>query len=214
MSVTTLAQAYQIIKFHWFCWSINLFRKQNHNTNGPPRKNLTAFHPGSQSVTALTTTSKCPGISNQLLTTRWLLPSHHITTKTQLSTAAVVKAERRSHLRPHPFCTVINSYLWDLFQLMGRVLTLTSRSGLVKIVSPLSAECVRVLLDYVSAGFLLSVMLAPSFFHTLYRSSTHSFNQQFLLFSLNLSSAFAPPPPLSPPSPHSPPVRPPTLESD
>lgn len=96
---------------------------------------------------------------------------------------------------------------------MGRVLTLTSRSGLVKIVSPLSAECVRVLLDYVSAGFLLSVMLAPSFFHTLYRSSTHSFNQQFLLFSLNLSSAFAPPPLLSPP-PHSPPVRPPTLESD
>lgn len=69
MSVASLAQTYQI-KFHWFCWSINLFRKQNHNTNRPPRKNLTAFHPGSQSVTALTTTSKCPGISNQLLTTR------------------------------------------------------------------------------------------------------------------------------------------------
>lgn len=140
---------------------------------------------------------------------------YQVTTKTQLSTAAVVKAERRSHLHPHPFCAVINSYLWDLFQLMGRVLTLTSRSGLVKIVSLLSAECVRVPLDYVSAGFLLSVVLAPSFFHTLYTSSTHSFNQQFLLFSWNLSSAFAPPPRLSLfPPPRSPPVRPPTLESD
>lgn len=202
MSVTTLAQAYQIIKFHWFCWSINLFRKQNHKTNGPPRKNLTAFHPGSQSVTALTTTSKCPGISNQLLTTRWLLPSHHITTKTQLSTAAVVKAERRSHLRPHPFCTVINSYLWDLFQLMGRVLTLTSRSGLVKIVSPLSAECVRVLLDYVSAGFLLSVMLAPSFFpyslqiiYSLIQPAVPSLQFKSLFC---LCPASPSPPPLSP----------------
>lgn len=66
----------------------------------------------------------------------------------------------KHHLCSHPFCIVINSYLWDLFQMMGRVLTLTRRSGLVKIVSS-SAEYVSV------AGLCFCWILALCHTHNL-----------------------------------------------
>lgn len=139
-----------------------------------------------------------------------------MTATAQLSTTVVLSRLKQG---PPSFCIVINIHLWDLFQMMGQVLTLTRRSGLVKIVS-LAAECVSV------AGLCFFWILAfchthplPST-HTLFFSPvlgtdhplTHSTSSASQLFkSLSLYSAPLLP---FPSTPHPPPVRPPTPESD
>ena len=105
----------------------------------------------------------------------------------------------RARLYPYPFCIVINSYLWD-FQMMGQVLTLTRRSGLVKIVS-LSAECCWIMFLLDSCLLSRSLLFFPLLFsyslqiiHSLIQPAEPSPR-------LNLSSPFTPPPPFRLPPP-------------
>lgn len=128
--------------------------------------------------------------------TRQTLPSpHNNDNSTIINNSSVVRQG------PPLFCIVINSYLWDLFQMMGQVLTLTRLSGLVKTVS-LAVECVSV------AGLCFCWILAfchahplpspphPPFFSVLDTDHplTHSTSSASPLFK-SLSSPFTPPPP-------------------
>lgn len=101
--------------------------------------------------------------------------------------------------------------------MMGQMLTLTRRSGLVKIVS-LAAECVSVA-GLCSCWILAFCHAHPPSLHTppvldTDHPLTHSTSSTSPLFK-SLSSPFTPPPsPSLLTTSHPPPVRPPTPESD